>query len=301
MVKEVEFPSEEAVLRGLLYVPESGADKKPPLVIMAHGTSATVSMVADKYAEAFFRAGLAVLLYDHRNFGRSDGEPRQEINPWVQCRGYRDAVTFAETLDAIDPQRIALWGDSYTGGQVIVIGAIDQRVKAIVAQIPVFGAKPPDVDPDKATFDIIAEVIARGDVRGSPETTVGPMPVVSSDQAGTPSLLEPIQAFRWFIDYGGRAGSRWVNTVTRVLPATPVPFQPALCAPFVTAPTLLMVAPDDEMVHANYAVARHAYDLLPGPKQWYDIAGGHFGLLYWPGQLFDEASRVQTEFLRTWL
>jgi hypothetical protein len=82
-----------------------------------------------------------------------------------------------------------LWGDSFTGGQVIVIGAMDQRVKAIVAQVPVFGAKPPEVDPDQATFDIITEVISRGDVRGSPETTVGPMPVVSSDQAGTPSLL----------------------------------------------------------------------------------------------------------------
>jgi len=30
-------------------------------------------MVADKYAEAFSCAGLAVLLYDHRNFGRSGG------------------------------------------------------------------------------------------------------------------------------------------------------------------------------------------------------------------------------------
>jgi pimeloyl-ACP methyl ester carboxylesterase len=268
---------------------------------MAHGTSATIGMVTDRYAEAFARAGLAVLLFDHRNFGRSDGEPRQEINPWIQSRGYRDAVTFVETLDGADLQRIALWGDSYTGGQVIVVGALDQRIKAIVAQVPVFGAKAPTVEASAETLDMIAETVARGDVRGSPETTVGPMPVVSSDQAGTPSLLEPIQAFRWFIEHGGRAGSRWRNTVTRVLPATPVPFHPALCAPFVTAPTLLMVAPDDEMVHADYAVARAAYDLMPGPKQWHDIAGGHFGLLYWPSDLFDEASRVQTEFLRKWL
>ena len=130
---------------------------------------------------------------------------------------------------------------------------------------------------------------------------MGPMPVVSSDQAGTPPLLKPIQAFRWFIDYGGRAGTRWINSVTRVLPATPVPYHPALCAPFVRAHTLLMVAPEDEMVHANYAVARQAYELIPGPKQWYDIAGGHFGLLYYPSELFDEASRVQTEFLKKWL
>ena len=222
MIKEVDFPSEGATLRGLLYLPETGT-KNPPVVIMAHGTSATVYMVADKYAEAFCRAGLAALLYDHRGFGRSGGEPRQEINPWIQCRGYRDAVTFAETLDEVDPDRIALWGDSYTGGQVIIVGAIDQRVKVIVAQCPVFGAEPPPVEPNKANFDIIKDILSRGDVRGSPETTTGPMPVVSFDQAGTPSLLKPIQAFRWFIDYGGRAGTHWINSVTRVIPATPLP------------------------------------------------------------------------------
>jgi pimeloyl-ACP methyl ester carboxylesterase len=300
MIKEVEFPSEGSMLRGLLFLPESQT-KRPPLVIMAHGTSATVTMVADKYAEAFSRADLAVLLYDHRNFGRSEGDPRQEINPWIQCRGYRDAVKFTERLDGIDPERIVLWGDSYTGGQVIVVGAIEPQVKAIVAQVPVFGAEPPAVDPNTANFNLIKETLSRGDVRGSPETTMGPMPVVSSDQVGTPSLLKPIQAFRWFIDYGGRAGTRWDNRVTRVLPETPVPFHPTLCAPFVKAPTLLMVAPEDEMVHANYSVARQAYELIPGPKQWYDIAGGHFGLLYFPSDLFDEATRVQTEFLKKWL
>jgi len=301
MVEHVEFPSEGAVLRGLLYLPESQPGDRLPLVVMAHGTTATVSMAIDKYAEAFSRAGLAVLLYDHRNFGRSDGEPRQEINPWIQSRGYLDAVTFAGTLACVDPGRIALWGDSYTGGQVIVVGAMDERVRVVVAQVPVIGANPPDRVPDRATFDVVMEVMARGDVRGSPETIEGPMPVVSSDQAGTPSLLKPIQAFRWFIDYGGRAGSRWLNTVTRVLPPTPAPFHPALSAPFLTVPTLMMVAPDDEMPGANYGVARLAYDLLPGPKEWYDIAGGHFGLLYWPSELFDEASRVQTEFIKRWL
>ena len=127
------------------------------------------------------------------------------------------------------------------------------------------------------------------------------MPVFSPDQVGTPWLLKPIQAFRWFIDYGGRAGSGWDNRVTLVLPETPVPFDPTLCAPFVKAPTLLMVAPEDEMVHANYAVARQAYELIPGPKQWYDIASGHFRLLYFPSDLFDEATGVQTEFLKKWL
>ena len=70
-----------------------------------------------------------------------------------------------------------------------------------------------------------------GDVSGSPEDTIGPMPVVSADQLGTPSLLKPIQAYRWFIDHGGRHGSGWQNQVTRVIPTNTAPFSPYLCAP----------------------------------------------------------------------
>lgn len=299
MIEQVEFPSEGAMLRGLLFRPDSPSS--PPVVIMAHGTSATIRMVADEYAHVFRRNGLAVLLYDHRNLGASGGEPRQEINPWIQCRGYVDALDFAEKLDGIDRHRIGLWGDSYSGGQVMVVGAVDQRVAAIVAQIPVCGREPPSIGPTRANFDTIRATLLSGDVAGGPDVTVGPMPVVSPDQLGMPSLLEPIQAFRWFIEHGARHGTGWHNRVTRVVPDTPVPYNPVLCAPFLTPPTLMMVAPQDEMAHADYGVARSAYELMPDPKEWYDIAGGHFGLLYHPSALFDEATAVQAAFLKRWL
>jgi uncharacterized protein len=300
VIDQVEFPSEGAVLRGIIYLPEKQS-KRLPVVVMAHGTSATVRMVADKYAEFFSRSGFAVLLYDHRNLGRSGGEPRQEINPWVQCRGYRDAFTFAETLDFVDPGRIAVWGDSYSAGVVIVVGSVDERVKAIVAQCPACGSELPSHNLNDANFETIKSTLLSGDVTGSPETTVGPMPVVSFDQLGSPSLLKPIQAFRWFIDYGGRPGTHWINNVTRVVPDTPVPYTPVLCAPYVKAPILMMAAPDDEMEMANYTVTRFAYESMPDPKEWYDIRDGHFGLLYYPGDVFDEATQVQADFLRRWL
>jgi len=264
---------------------------------MSHGTSATIIMTIDRYAEVLHNAGFAVLLYDHHGFGISGGKPRQEINPWIQARGYRDALNFLVTLSAIDASRLAIWGDSYTAGLVTMVGAIDSRVKAIVAQIPTLGRAPPPADPDSKLFAAIRETFLTGDGRGTPETTIGPMPVVSIDQVATPSLLTPITAYRWFMEYGGRPGTNWLNWATRVEPTMPVPYHAGLCAPHVRVPILFMIAPEDEMPSANPAVSRLAFDAIPGPKELFEIGGGHFGLLYYPSALFDQASTVQRDFL----
>lgn len=292
----VEFASEDAVLRGFLYEAVKG-DPPFPTVVMAHGTSATIPMVADRYAEVFAEAGVSALIYDHRNLGISGGEPRQEINPWTQARGYRDAITFASTIEHHDPKRIGIWGDSYSAGQVFLVAACDSRVRVVVAQCPVFGAEPPEVPPSDELFAAIRETFDSGDVSGRPDDRVGPIPVVSSDQSGAPSLLKPIQAFRWFIDYGGRPGSGWRNQAIRIVPSNTAPYSPYLCAGYVTVPSLMMVAAADEMVHANPEVSREAFDLLPGEKAWFDLDGGHFGLLYHPSDLFDQASCLQADYL----
>jgi hypothetical protein len=263
---------------------------------MAHGTSATITMVTDRYAEVLHDAGFAVLLYDHRNFGMSDGEPRGEINPWVQARGYRDAIDYVCSLPEIDKSRVAIWGDSFSAGQVLVVGACDDRVKAIVSQTTACGATKPPQDPDGAFFAAVKSTFENGDVC-KPDTVMGPLPVVSFDQHGTPSLLTPISAYRWFIEYGGRHGTRWENWVTRVIPKTPAPYHPNICAPHVRASTLMMIAPEDEMVGANPAVARAAYDCIPAKKELVEIDGGHFGLLHYPSELFDRAARAQRDFL----
>lgn len=102
-----------AVLRGPFY-PALGT-RPAPILVMAHGLSATIAITADRHAEVFRESGLAVLLYDHRNFDGSDGEPRHAVNPWLQARGHRDAVSFAASapgrteprfeMRAIDTQR----------------------------------------------------------------------------------------------------------------------------------------------------------------------------------------------------
>jgi len=295
MFEVVEFPSEGALLRGRFYRPERAAPF--PVVMMTHGTTATITMALDHYAQVFCQAGLAVLLFDHRNFGMSSGEPRQQINPWIQARGYRDAVNYLLTRQDVRADRIAAWGDSYSGMITLAVGALEPRLAAVAVQCPTCGAEKPNVEPSDEHFQMMQAVFTDGDVRGTAETTVGPMPVVSFDQAGSPSLLKPIQAFRWFIDYGGRHGSLWENRVTRVLPPTPVPFSAYLAAPYIKVPTFMMVGRNDEMVHCNPDVTRATYELMHCPKQWADIDGGHFGLLYCPSEIFAQAIKHQCQFL----
>lgn len=135
MRRDVEFNSEGITLRGHLYLPEGPGPH--PLVVMAGGWCYVKELVQPEYAKVFAGAGIAALVFDYRNFGDSDGTPRQHLDPWEQIEDYRNALSYAETLPEIDKNRIGIWGISYSGGHVLVVGAIDPRVKCIVSNIPV--------------------------------------------------------------------------------------------------------------------------------------------------------------------
>jgi fermentation-respiration switch protein FrsA (DUF1100 family) len=102
---DVEFEGfDGTLLRGWWCAPKGVA----PAVAMAHGFSAVKEMALDRYAGVFREAGLGVLVYDHRNFGASDGEPRQEIDPWAQVRDYRSAIGWLAARPDVDAGRIGI-------------------------------------------------------------------------------------------------------------------------------------------------------------------------------------------------
>ena len=297
--RDVTFGSEGADLKGWVYVPDSAPPW--PLVVMAHGFSATRHMTLGKYAEVFRAAGLAVLLYDHRGFGDSAGEPRRQINPWIQARGYRDALSYARSFEGVDGSRLALWGDSFGGGVALAVAGIDGSVGALVVQVPALGREPPPADPDGSLYRAFKETLLSGSVEPCEGDILGPSPVVSDDQVRRPSALEPLTAYRWFIEYGGRFGSGWANDVTRARPKTPVAWHPGLCTGYVSCPSLFLVSAEDEMPGALPAVSREAYEKVAGPKGWIEIEGGHFGLLYFPSEEFERAASAQARFLSEYL
>ncbi|NOX84604.1 MAG: hypothetical protein GXO86_01360 [Chlorobi bacterium] len=301
LYKDIAFTSQNATLRGRLYVPENHPENNP-VVIMAHGFTTTINgMTADKYAERFREAGFAVLLYDHRNLGISDGEPRRDVNFWVQCRGYIDCIDFAETRPEIDPARIAVWGASMSAQEAFFVGAIDDRVKAIVTMIPGFESDFPPEDKDGRLYEFAKKTVMNDDIMGISHTVIERMPIVSSDQLGTPSVLTEITAYRWFIEYGGRFGTNWDNVVSYSDVARPELYHTGQFAPRLKAPILMIVAVNDEMEGANPEVTLAIYNKVTQPKEWVDIDGGHFGLLHYPSALFNKSSQAQIDFLNKYL
>ncbi len=96
------------------------------------------------------------------------------------------------------------------------------------------GRELPPADPDGYLYRAFKEKILSGALEPSEGDVQGPLPVVSDDQVRRPSALQPLTAYRWFMEYGGRLATGWVNEVTRARPKTPVGWHPGLCASHIS-------------------------------------------------------------------
>ena len=132
--RAIEFKSGSVVLRGWLRIPDGAGPH--PLVILAHGMGGLKEWEIPAFASAFVAARIAAMTFDYRNFGDSDGTPREEVDHCGQVEDFQNAITLATTLPEIDHARIGLWGTSLGGRNVLAVAALDQRVKCVLAQVP---------------------------------------------------------------------------------------------------------------------------------------------------------------------
>jgi uncharacterized protein len=275
MRTDIEFKTEDGLtLRGWLYTP-ARTSGRTPAIVMAHGFSAVKEMYLDKYAEVYAESGLSALVFDNRNFGASDGQPRQHIDPWEQVRDYRDAITFATTLPGVDANRIGVWGSSYSGGHVLVLGAIDRRIKCVVSQVPLISGHRNARRLIRSDF--IAAVQGQFDddrrarYSGKPRAMV---PVVAQDPAAPCALPTP-DSWQWFTETGKTRAASWRNEVTLQSVELFTEYEPGAYIEWISpTPLMMVVAASDHLTVADEALA--AYSRAPEPKRLTLLPGGHF-------------------------
>ena len=275
MRSDIAFKTEDGItLRGWHYRPEAGTPPWPT-VVMAHGFSAVKEMYLDRFAESFAAAGLASVVFDNRNFGASDGQPRQEIDPWRQIADYRDAITFAETLPEADNDRIGIWGSSYSGAHVLVVGATDRRVKCVVSQVPLISGYQNLrrlVRADQiAGLRAALEADRRARFAGQPPAMV---PVVSEDPAGVAALPTP-DSWSWFSETGRTRAPAWRNEVTLRSLDLFAGYEPGAYLGLVSpTPLLMLVAAGDHLTVSDLAL--EGFARAREPKRLVILPGGHF-------------------------
>ncbi len=213
-----------------------------PIVVMAHGLSGTRRDGLGPFAERFAAAGVAALVFDHRGFGDSGGEP-DLFDPGRQLDDWRAAIAFARTLPGIDGDRVATFGSSMGGGNALAAAADDPRVAAAVSQVPF--------------LDMVRQAH-----RSSPLVTVRMLLSALRGKA-LPAIGAPHEAA--FINApGGEAGwlhvvaigedSRWRNRVSsRWLLGRP--YRPVRLAAKLHCPWLLCVGEADRVARPGPAIA----------------------------------------------
>ncbi len=214
-------------------------------------------------------------MFDNRNFGASGGEPRQEIDPWQQIRDYRDAITYAESLAETDPNRIGIWGSSYSGGHVLVVGAGDRRVKCVVSQVPLIrghGNARRLIRADQiAGLHRMFEQDRRARYAGQPPAMI---PVVTEDPTA-PAALPTLDSWAWFTETARTRAQSWKNEVTLRSIEMFTEYEPGSYIGFVSpTPLLLVVALGDHLAVSDQALA--AYERALAPKRLVALKGGHF-------------------------
>lgn len=271
--ENIEFECDFGKVRGWLYMPRS-ASGPVATVIMAHGYSAVKEQYLDRYAEVFCKSGLAVVVFDNPNFGDSDGFPRQEVDPVLQRRTYRDAISFAQTRAGLDPARIGIWGTSFSGGNVIEVAATDKRVKCVVSQVPTISGYKSALRRTRAdkvagageSFD--ADRLAR--FRGGPPK----MMRVVEEKSGQPAAMTGDAASRFFLDSRSIAPN-WRNEVTLRSGELARENEPGVHIDRISPTPLLMIVADDDEVTATDLCLK-AFNAALEPKKLLIVKGHHF-------------------------
>jgi pimeloyl-ACP methyl ester carboxylesterase len=260
-----------------------------PLVVMAHGFSATRELRLDAYAERFCQAGICALLFDYRYFGASEGEPRQLLDIKQQLADYHAALGFARSLDGVDPDRVAVFGSSFSGGHAIAVAAEDRRVAAVVSQCP-------HTDGLAALTKIPPPTLARLTAAGMADQTgalLGRTPryVAAVGPPGSVALMTTPDAEPGFKSMVPPQ-SRWENRVAaRVALQVPL-YRPGRDAAKLTCPALFCVCDNDSVAPADRTL-KLVKQAPQGEIKRYPV--GHFEI--YTGEVWEQAVGDQTEFL----
>jgi uncharacterized protein len=136
-MNRVTFQSEGEQLVGNLYLPANyqAGDKLPTVIVTGAWMTIKEQMPAI-YAQKLSDQGFAALAFDFRTFGESGGNLRNFESPTAKIADIKNAISYLQTVDAVDADRIVGLGICASAGYMTSIAEEDSRLKALVTIAP---------------------------------------------------------------------------------------------------------------------------------------------------------------------
>jgi len=270
---------------------------KTPGVVLGQGWAGSHFSI-EKYGARFAERGLVAMVIDYRGWGSSDGfisqsqatvsksdpEPvrddkritnaktdvvlkRTRLIPMKQVEDYRNAISYLQGEPGVDADRIGIWGSSFAGGNVIVVAALDSRVKAIVGQVPAISGKNSPAGPVPLGGKLLEDAIRRARTGQGAEFETG-FSVRRMVDVETQQMVAEYRPFHYLKSVGNR-------------------------------PVLLIPAEKDELIN-NRDNSYAAMEVLTGPKKLIDVpAITHFEMYI--GEAFEISSNAAAKWFREYL
>lgn len=287
--EELHFDSGDGRCAAWLLRPHPVDSQPCPVVVMAHGFTATREDGLVAYAERFAELGIASLAFDYRGFGDSEGGEPQVLNIKRELEDLGSAIAFAKTLNGIDPRRVALWGSSFGGGMVMDTAARRDDIACVIAQVPFAdGMATVGAIPVRTSLSLTAKGIAdlRAHRSGSPRVMIP-----ATGNPGEVAAMTSPDAVPGFASIVP-AGSRHVNSVAAAVVLDTLMWRPGAKAGSIGCPLLVQVGTEDAITPPKPA-ARAAARAPKGELRRY--ACGHFDV--YGGEWFQRVAADQVAFL----
>jgi pimeloyl-ACP methyl ester carboxylesterase len=237
----------------------------------------------------FCAAGYACLVFDYRNFGDSEGAPRQLLDIRMQLQDWMVAVAYARTLPGIDPNRIGLWGTSFSGGHVIATAARLPGIAVVVAQCPFTDSVASLGAVDPLISARLTALAARDLITARFGGT--PVMVQTAGLPGEVALMTAPDAYPGFLGLVPD-GVELRNEVAARIGLKLLPYRPGRLAAKVPCPILFCVCETDTVAPSG-PTRRYAATAPRGEIKLYPE--GHFEI--YVGDAFERVLADQLEFL----
>jgi hypothetical protein len=262
----------------------------PPVLVAASGYQGLKVLHPERFARALTPRGYAVLTFDYRGFGASEGE-RGRLTPQDWAEDVRAAVDRLSGCELVDADRIGLLGWALGGGVVIAEASDDPRVRAVAAVNAIGdGARATRNMHDEESWN---RLLARIDADRRRRATLGrseitsPWDIVRLDLDGRTSPYVLDELYR-APGYGSGVTLQSAELLLR--------FSPERVVSRLAGRPLLIVHGDDNALHRPEE-ARSLFDRAGEPKRLVYLEGaGHTEWMFDEHPTFHRLIEMLDEF-----